>query len=220
MQTIPSPILPPLIYFLLPRKMLGDWNTAFDFDRVFKNDNHRNVLQLLLDFFAFYHNFNFANIIFISPLFGQTYISMQLRSVPEQSTYHRFVYQYPNDTLWPNRSIIVYDPFLLNILALCKKDLFPVFRTHLRTMVEHVHVHSHKNSQRVCVDVLRPLFAMRANLTPPNVKEKPSIVKNFHTQSNQEETGSQTDPVDRYAKTFVFWCVTIFIVAYIVKVIN
>lgn len=74
LQSIPEPIIPPIIHFQskVSEKIINDFNYAFDYNLENNTRNEQRCSDLLLGFFKFYAQFDFKNLL-ICPLFGRAF---------------------------------------------------------------------------------------------------------------------------------------------------
>lgn len=74
LQSIPLPIIPPIIQFQMhvSEIIVDDFNFAFDYNYPNNTRNKQRCANLLLGFFKFYDRFDFENLV-ICPLFGRAF---------------------------------------------------------------------------------------------------------------------------------------------------
>lgn len=94
LQQLPVPILPPISEFqkrVYPYFVNG-YNFAFDDKLTNQTKNQNRCSELLMGFFKFYKNFDFASYV-ICPLFGKAYSKADIlsKSLPEFNRYHEML---------------------------------------------------------------------------------------------------------------------------------
>lgn len=115
LQSIPSPIIPPIIQFQMgmPEVLINGFNFAFDFDRANNTRNEQRCAELLLDFFKFYERFDFENLV-ISPLYGRAFQKNDVKAkrLAEFTNYEALLKRDPDKNPMNMKDrICIQDPF-------------------------------------------------------------------------------------------------------------
>ncbi|KAJ6638924.1 Terminal uridylyltransferase 4 [Pseudolycoriella hygida] len=120
LQTLPEPIVPPIVEFQrnVPPIMVDNYNFAFDYSLPNRTANRSEWPELLLGFFNFYQDFDYSSLL-ISPLYGKTYFKTDVKRKNVQNL------QRCEEMLSADRS---EQPIHLGKGTLCIQDPFEIDR--------------------------------------------------------------------------------------------
>lgn len=130
LQSIPSPIVPPIAEFQMNVRnvMVEDFNFAFDYNYPNNTRNQQRCSRLLLGFFQFYDGFDFESQV-ISPLHGRAFARSDVKAskLAEFARYDAILNQRERykRPLYMKSPICIQDPFeITNSISvrLCTKQ--------------------------------------------------------------------------------------------------
>lgn len=134
LQSIPNPIVPPIIEFQRNVRpyLVNGYNFAFDYSLPNLTRNRQRFSELLLGFFEFYTSFDFTNNI-ICPLYGRSFPKQNLfdNHPREFARYIEISRMNPNaKQLQLNKCMCIQDPFEIShsIPGVIPERLFAKFR--------------------------------------------------------------------------------------------
>lgn len=115
LQTLPEPILPPIIEFQknAPEYLVSSFNFGFNYQLPNLSNNRMRCSELLHGFFEFYRKFDFENHV-ICPLYGKTIpkADVKSKSVPEFQRYEEILNGCPDEApMSLNKPLCIQDPF-------------------------------------------------------------------------------------------------------------
>lgn len=115
LQTLPQPILPPIIEFQknAPEYMIASFNFGFNYRLPNLSKNKMRCSEILLGFFEYYRAFDFENNV-ISPLYAKVIpkVDIKAKTVPEFAHYEEILQQNTDETpMSLNKPLCIQDPF-------------------------------------------------------------------------------------------------------------
>lgn len=142
LQTLPEPIVPPIVEFQqnISPYIIRDYNFAFDYSKQNTTLNKMTVYELLHGFFEFYKDFDFQKYI-ICPLYGRYFEKEDVRknNLPEFKKYNEILANDPERRpLSLNKPLCIQDPFetTLSIPGLISMKSFKYIVLKLRLAAE------------------------------------------------------------------------------------
>lgn len=110
-------MLPSVYYLQSSTSDHGEWNTEFQKDVEFEIENKQTLFNLLGDFFEFYKNFDFQEV--ISPLTGTSHNRQDFaksENIPFEYERYKLKLEHDEDfrSLYVKSSIVIIDPFELS----------------------------------------------------------------------------------------------------------
>lgn len=134
LQSIPNPIVPPIIEFQRNVRpyLVNGHNFAFDYSLPNLTRNRQRFSELLLGFFEFYNNFDFKTNV-ISPLYGRSFSKNNVyeNNPREFARYLEILRLNPNSKqLQLNKCLCIQDPFEIShsIPGAIPEKLYTAFR--------------------------------------------------------------------------------------------
>lgn len=153
LQSIPLPIIPPIILFQthVPEMIINDFNLAFNYNYPNNTRNKQRCADLLLGFFKFYDRFDFENLV-ICPLFGRVFSKndVKAKKVTEFAKYEAILrHNQDKQPLYMKDCICIQDPFEItnSIRVQFVPKVFSRFTDKIAFAVELIEYELHENGE-------------------------------------------------------------------------
>lgn len=153
LQSIPLPIIPPIIQFQshVPEMIINDFNLAFNYNYPNHTRNKQRCAELLLGFFKFYDRFDFENMV-ICPLFGRAFAKndVKAKKVAEFAKYEAILQRNQDkQPLQMRDCICIQDPFEItnSIPVEFAPKVFSRFTEKMAFAVELIEYELHENGE-------------------------------------------------------------------------